>query len=252
MTGIRTLTLTLAALAAVALGGCAAAAGDPTGVRPGAAAGDATGVPSGVAAGDAATVVPSGVAAGDAAGVPPVVAAGDAAAVPPGVELPAGPAVARPGVAEPDPRLTPGAVFAAATVAEVCRPGYAGRHRDVPVALKRQIVRAYGAAYVPGRFEIDHLVPLEIGGANVGRDPRTGRAAATANLCSRGAARRSRIGSRTASTTRSAPGGSGSGRPSWRSPVTGTAGLAGRGQAVSARSARPPPGRPAPGPHGAA
>ncbi len=178
---VRTLTLTLAALAAVALGGCAAAAGDPTGVRPGAAAGDATGVPSGVAAGDA-TGVPSGVAAGDAASVPPGVAAGDAAGVPPGVELPAGPAVARPGVAEPDPRLTPGAVFAAATVAEVCRPGYAGRHRDVPVALKRQIVRAYGAAYVPGRFEIDHLVPLEIGGANVGRDPRTGRVAATANL----------------------------------------------------------------------
>ena len=102
--------------------------------------------------------------------------------IPPGVELAAGPPVSRPGVAEPDSRLTPGAVFPGATVAEVCRAGYARRHRDVSVALKRQVLRAYGAVYRPGRFEVDHLVPLEIGGANVARDPRSGRVAATANL----------------------------------------------------------------------
>ena len=109
-------------------------------------------------------------------------AAGNVTRIPAGVELAAGPAVARSGVAEPDPRLTPGAVFAGATVAAVCRPGYARRHRDVSVALERQVFRAYGVTYRPGRYEVDHLVPLEVGGANVGRDPRTGRVVATANL----------------------------------------------------------------------
>ncbi len=119
-----------------------------------------------------------------------------AARVPPGVELsgspgvdrPGGPgvdgagapAVDRPGGVEPDPRLTPGAVFPGATVGEICRLGYAASRRDVPIALKREVLRAYG---VPaGRFTVDHLVPLELGGANLGRDPTTGRVVPTANL----------------------------------------------------------------------
>jgi hypothetical protein len=36
--------------------------------------------------------------------------------------------------------------------------------------------------YVRGRFTVDHLVPLELGGANVGRDRRTGKVVVTANL----------------------------------------------------------------------
>lgn len=103
-------------------------------------------------------------------------------APPPGVELPAGPHVDHPGVAEPDPRLTPGAVFASATVAKICRPGYARRERDVSIAMKIRVYRAYRVRYVPGRFTVDHLVPLELGGANVGRDPRTGKVVVTANL----------------------------------------------------------------------
>jgi hypothetical protein len=119
------------------------------------------------------------VGCGGALSAPAAVAV--AARVPPGVELPGGPRVApRPGVAEPDRRLTPGAVFPTATAGQICRPGYARSRRDVPTSLARQVYRAYGD--VRGRFTLDHLVPLELGGANVGRDPRTGRVVATANL----------------------------------------------------------------------
>jgi hypothetical protein len=103
-------------------------------------------------------------------------------APPPGVELPVGPRVDHPGVAEPDPRLTPGAVFPNTTVAEICRSGYARQERDVSISMKIQVFRAYRVRYVPGRFTVDHLVPLELGGANVGRDARTGRVVVTANL----------------------------------------------------------------------
>ncbi len=103
-----------------------------------------------------------------------------AANAPPGVELPRAPGTDRVGGAEPDRRLTPGAVFPAATVGQICRPGYAASRRDVPIALRREVFRAYR---VPrGRFTLDHLVPLELGGANLGRDPATGRVVPTANL----------------------------------------------------------------------
>ena len=50
------------------------------------------------------------------------------------------------------------------------------------ITVKRQVYRAYRVRYVPGRFTVDHLVPLELGGANVGRNPRTGKVVVTANL----------------------------------------------------------------------
>ena len=83
-------------------------------------------------------------------------------------------------MAEPDPRLTPGAVFPAATVGEICRPGYARSRRDVPAGLARQVYAAY--ADPRGRYTLDHLVPLELGGANVGRDRRTGAVVADGEL----------------------------------------------------------------------
>jgi hypothetical protein len=103
-----------------------------------------------------------------------------AARVPPGVELPRAPGIDRPGGVEPDRRLTPGAVFPGATVGQICRAGYAASRREVPISLKRQILLAYGRPR--GRFTVDHLVPLELGGANLGRDPTTGRVVPTANL----------------------------------------------------------------------
>ena len=50
------------------------------------------------------------------------------------------------------------------------------------ISMKIQVFRAYRVRYVPGRSTVDHLVPLELGGANVGRDARTGRVVLTANL----------------------------------------------------------------------
>lgn len=101
---------------------------------------------------------------------------------PPGVELPASPRASHPGVPEPDPRLTPGAILPTATVGQICRRGYARAERAVSIALKRAVFHAYRTRYVPGRYEVDHLVPLELGGANAGREPRTSRVVPTANL----------------------------------------------------------------------
>lgn len=100
----------------------------------------------------------------------------------PGSELPSAGRARRAGIPEPDPRLTPGAVVSDATTREVCQVGYARRERDVTIAMKRAVLRAYGMRYVPGRLVIDHLVPLELGGANVARDRRSGRIVVTANL----------------------------------------------------------------------
>jgi len=67
----------------------------------------------------------------------------------------------------PDVACTPGSVRAGAAVAQICTPGYARAVRDVPEALKWAIYGEYGVgSHVPGSYEVDHLVPLELGGAN--------------------------------------------------------------------------------------
>lgn len=67
----------------------------------------------------------------------------------------------------PDASCTTGAVFANATVAQVCKPGYASSVRDVPQAEKDKVFAEYGVAkHPPGSYEIDHLISLEIGGSN--------------------------------------------------------------------------------------
>jgi hypothetical protein len=66
----------------------------------------------------------------------------------------------------PDPKLTPGAVRTA-DAALLCRPGYARSVRRVSRADKAMIYREYGIRHrAPYSFEVDHLVPLEIGGSN--------------------------------------------------------------------------------------
>jgi hypothetical protein len=70
-------------------------------------------------------------------------------------------------VAKPNPRLTPGAVFPGVTAAQVCVPGYASSVRDVPDTEKAAVYAEYGTAHhTPGQYEIDHLIPLELGGSN--------------------------------------------------------------------------------------
>ena len=70
-------------------------------------------------------------------------------------------------LARPNARLTPGAVFAGVTVAQVCTPGYATSVRDVPVSEKDAVYAEYGITqHAPGQYEVDHLIPLELGGSN--------------------------------------------------------------------------------------
>ncbi len=72
----------------------------------------------------------------------------------------------------PDPACTPGAADPAVTQANVgstiCTTGYTKRVRP-PVSyttpLKRELMARYGSVGPPSGFELDHLVPLEVGGA---------------------------------------------------------------------------------------
>lgn len=67
----------------------------------------------------------------------------------------------------PDPACTPGAVFPQATKEQICVPGYTKTVRDVPNNVKDQVYAEYGiASHTTGEYEVDHLVPLELGGSN--------------------------------------------------------------------------------------
>jgi hypothetical protein len=66
----------------------------------------------------------------------------------------------------PDPKLTPGDVLPV-TAADVCKPRYAKKVRNVPEAVKEAVYREYGiASHKQGSTEVDHLVSLELGGSN--------------------------------------------------------------------------------------
>jgi len=67
----------------------------------------------------------------------------------------------------PDHSCTPGAVFRSIGKSQVCIPGHARRVRNVPQSLKNSIYAEYGIrSHSRGQFEVDHLVPLELGGSN--------------------------------------------------------------------------------------
>jgi hypothetical protein len=72
------------------------------------------------------------------------------------------------GVAMPDSRLTPGAIFIGVTAAEVCTSGWATRHRNVTFEQYHEVYGEYGIRYPEpyGAYELDHLIPLELGGDN--------------------------------------------------------------------------------------
>jgi len=49
----------------------------------------------------------------------------------------------------------------------VCVPGYAKKVRAVPARLKRRAYAEYGITeYKTGDYEVDHLIPLSLGGSN--------------------------------------------------------------------------------------
>lgn len=67
----------------------------------------------------------------------------------------------------PDPDCSPGAVFPSATAADICKPGYSRSVRNVPTATKNAVYREYGiSSRVPGEYEVDHIISLELGGSN--------------------------------------------------------------------------------------
>jgi len=66
----------------------------------------------------------------------------------------------------PDSKLTSGDTFDV-TAQDVRVPGYAKKVRAVPAWLKRQAYAEYGITqYKTGDYEVDHLIPLSLGGSN--------------------------------------------------------------------------------------
>jgi uncharacterized protein YceK len=67
----------------------------------------------------------------------------------------------------PDSACTPGAILSTGTKDAICQSGYARSVRNVPDSVKQQAYAEYGiASHVPGQYEVDHLVSLELGGSN--------------------------------------------------------------------------------------
>ena len=83
----------------------------------------------------------------------------------------------------PNAKLTPGETYPGVTATDVCTPGWSREHRHVTEAMRDRVYAEYGRARGPGCCEVDHLVPLELGGSNEIRnlwpqpdDPRPGDA----------------------------------------------------------------------------
>ncbi len=75
----------------------------------------------------------------------------------------------------PDATLTPGVIMkdlvtgAPVGTTKICKPGYSKTVRNVPQAVKDAAYTAYHLTNTPGGYEVDHLISLELGGAN---DPK--------------------------------------------------------------------------------
>jgi hypothetical protein len=66
----------------------------------------------------------------------------------------------------PDPALTPGDVMTT-DAATVCTPRYAKSVRHVSGKVKAKVYGEYGiASHRSGKYEVDHLISLELGGSN--------------------------------------------------------------------------------------
>ena len=65
----------------------------------------------------------------------------------------------------PSPMLTPGAVATTVRI-KICQPGYSKSVRHTSGQLKHKVYVEYGIDQNAAHFEIDHLIPLGIGGAD--------------------------------------------------------------------------------------
>ncbi len=68
----------------------------------------------------------------------------------------------------PNSDCSPGAIFPNATVEEICVKGYTKSVRNVSPKLRKQVFAEYDLPYPPakGAYEVDHIVPLALGGSN--------------------------------------------------------------------------------------
>jgi hypothetical protein len=72
----------------------------------------------------------------------------------------------QPAPIRPDPKLTPGATFDV-TLQDISEPGYSKKVRNVTGEVKREVYAEYGITeHKRGEYEVDHLIPLSIGGSN--------------------------------------------------------------------------------------
>ena len=69
-------------------------------------------------------------------------------------------------VVRPNLQITPGAVDPNATIEKICTPGYSRSARRVSVKTKNEVFANYHIKKVVDRYEIDHLIALELGGSN--------------------------------------------------------------------------------------
>jgi hypothetical protein len=89
------------------------------------------------------------------------------------------PATARPhakirhehGYPLPDRHATPGRVMHRATPKKFCRAGWTTKVRDVSESLRHKVFAEYDIPYSKhSHYEVDHLIPLELGGSNTIRN----------------------------------------------------------------------------------
>ena len=69
----------------------------------------------------------------------------------------------------PNQNLTPGDIepILSNDSSYICTPGYSASIRNVSVALKKQVFAEYRLVYPPhDYYEVDHFIPLELGGSN--------------------------------------------------------------------------------------
>ncbi len=67
--------------------------------------------------------------------------------------------------AMPNRLLTPGATLSV-SANDICFRGYSRLVRNVPSPFRREIYNEYHVENLPGKHELEHLIPLELGGSN--------------------------------------------------------------------------------------
>ena len=73
-------------------------------------------------------------------------------------------------VAYPNPELTPGDVLPGVGKEQVCAPGYSKSYRkELKKSEKKEIYKAYNVEYDTTKYQIDHFIPISIGGSH---DPK--------------------------------------------------------------------------------